>query len=139
MTQLYVYAHIQITCKIYFYVYHSIPKALSSLSYQWIKNIKFQGDWVSQSVEHPALGIGSGHHLMIHEFEPHIGLFADGVVPAWNLVSPPLCPSPACALSYIKFQELFNKHDFCKDYLYLVYVLQDFNFAIKIIICSKMH
>ena len=34
---------------------------------------------MAQSIEHPTLGFGSGHDLAIHEFEPHIGLWADGM------------------------------------------------------------
>ena len=31
-----------------------------------------RGVWVARSVKHPALDFGSGHDLMVHEFEPHI-------------------------------------------------------------------
>ena len=52
--------------------------------------------WVTQSVEGPTLGFGSGHDLTVHEFQPHIRLCADGVEPASDSVSPSLCPSPTC-------------------------------------------
>ena len=48
-----------------------------------------------------AFDFGSDHDLMVHEFEPHIGLCTDSLEPAWDsLLS--LCPSPACALSLSK-------------------------------------
>ena len=46
------------------------------------------GTWVAQSVKHPTLGLGLGQDLTVCEFEPHIGLCADGAEPAWNSVSP---------------------------------------------------
>ena len=33
---------------------------------------------------------GSGHDLMVREFEPGVGLPADGVWPAWDSLSLPL-------------------------------------------------
>ena len=44
----------------------------------------------------------SGHGLVICEFEPHVGLFADGSEPGACFrfrVSLSLCPSPTCAFS----------------------------------------
>ena len=43
--------------------------------------------WVAQSVKHQTLDFGSGHDLMICEFEPLVGLHADGVEPAWGSLS----------------------------------------------------
>ena len=43
--------------------------------------------WVAQSVERPALDFGSGHELMVCEFEPRIRLCADRAEPAWNFLS----------------------------------------------------
>ena len=40
-----------------------------------------------QWVEHPTLGFGSGHGLMVRGFEPHVGLRADGLEPAWDSLS----------------------------------------------------
>ena len=57
----------------------------------------FWGAWVTQSVEHPTLDLSSGHDLTVREFEPHVGLCAGGVEPAWDFVSPSFCPYPACA------------------------------------------
>ena len=41
-----------------------------------------QGNWVAQSVKCPTLGFGSGHDVMVREFEPHAGLCADSTEPA---------------------------------------------------------
>ena len=37
-----------------------------------------------QPVKRPTLDFSSGHDLTVHEFEPHIGLCADSVEPAWD-------------------------------------------------------
>ena len=64
---------------------------------------KSWGAWVAQQVKHlMTLDPGSGRDLTVCEFKPHIGLCADGMEPAWDSVSPSLCPSPACALSLKK-------------------------------------
>ena len=56
---------------------------------------------MAQAVKHLTLAVGSCHHLMVHELEPHVGLCADSVEPAWDALSPSLslCPSPARSLS----------------------------------------
>ena len=41
-----------------------------------------RGTWVAQSVKHLTLDFGSGHDLVVHEFEPLIRLCADGEEPA---------------------------------------------------------
>ena len=41
---------------------------------------------MAQSVEHPTLDIGLGHDLMVHEIEPHVGLYADSAGPVWDSV-----------------------------------------------------
>ena len=59
-----------------------------------------RGAGVVQSVERPILDLGSGRDLTVREFEPHIGLCADGVDPAWDSVSPSRFPSLlACTFS----------------------------------------
>ena len=45
------------------------------------------------------LDLGSGHDLKVCEFEPRVGLCADGAEPAWVSVSPSLCPSSTCVPS----------------------------------------
>ena len=60
---------------------------------------KFRGAWVALLVERPTPDLGSGHDLMVRGFEPHVGLCADCVEPAWDSVSPSLCPSPVRALT----------------------------------------
>ena len=55
---------------------------------------KNRGAWVAQSVERPT---GSGHDLAVREFEPRVGLWADGSEPGACFrfcVSLSLCPSP---------------------------------------------
>ena len=55
---------------------------------------KKQSTHVVQSVKRPALDLGSGHDLAVCEIEPHVGLCADSVGPAWDSLSPPLSASP---------------------------------------------
>ena len=43
-----------------------------------------RGAWVTSLVEHPTLDFGSGHDLMVHVFEPCIGLCTDSSEPAWH-------------------------------------------------------
>ena len=50
-----------------------------------------------QSVKLPTLDFGSGHDLMVCEFEPHIGLHADSVEPLQILSLPLSLPLP-CSL-----------------------------------------
>ena len=74
-----------------------------------------RGAQVALPVKHPTLDLSSGHDLTVREFKPHIGLCADGVEPAWDSVSPSLCPSPACAhthaspLNIITFKNFLKK------------------------------
>ena len=44
------------------------------------------------------LDFSSGDDTMVHEFEPHIGLWVDSVEPAWDSLS--LYPSPVSAHTY---------------------------------------
>ena len=60
------------------------------------------GDWVAQSVKQPTLDFGSGHDLMVHEFEPRTGLWAGSMELAWDSFPPSLCPSPALSLTVDK-------------------------------------
>ena len=46
------------------------------------------GAYVAQLVEHLTLDFGSGHDLIVREFEPYIRLCADGVEPGWDSLSP---------------------------------------------------
>ena len=66
-----------------------------------------RGTWVAQSVKHPTLDFGSGHDLTVTEFEPHIGLCADGRSKLLgfflsSLSAPPPAHSHTCALSLSK-------------------------------------
>ena len=64
------------------------------------KERQLGGAWVAQSVEHPALDLGSGHDPGIVGSSPTSGSVLS-VEPAWDSLS--LCPSTllmhACALS----------------------------------------
>ena len=62
-------------------------------------NTDFWGTWVARSVKRQTLGFSSGHDLMVHEFESHIGLCTDSLEPAWDSVSFCLYLSPAGVLS----------------------------------------
>ena len=53
-----------------------------------------RSSWVAQSIKRPITGYGSGHDLIVHGFEPHIGLCADGVNPAWDSFSLPFLSAP---------------------------------------------
>ena len=37
---------------------------------------------------------GSGHDLLVHEVEPHVGFCAASTNPGWDSLSPPLSVSP---------------------------------------------
>ena len=53
------------------------------------------GPWVTESVKCLALDLGSGHDLMVHEFEPPVGVCTDSAEPAWDSLSLLLSlPSP---------------------------------------------
>ena len=58
--------------------------------------------------KHLTLGLGSGHDVMVCEFEPRVGLCADSVETAWFSLSPFLSTPPqlahtsACVLSLSK-------------------------------------
>ena len=42
---------------------------------------------MAQLVKRPTFSLSSGLHLMVGEFEPHMGLCADGAEPAWDSLS----------------------------------------------------
>ena len=43
---------------------------------------------MAQLVKRPTLDFGSGRDFTFHGFEPHIGLRAGSVEPAWDFLSP---------------------------------------------------
>ena len=53
---------------------------------------------MAQWVKCPILDFSLGHDLMVCEFEPHVGLCADGAELGWDPLSF-LCLSPAHSLS----------------------------------------
>ena len=64
---------------------------------------------MAQLVKLSTLGFGSGHDLIVHEFNPCICLSAGSTEPAWHALSPSHCPFPACILSLSKTNELKKK------------------------------
>ena len=61
---------------------------------------------MAQSVKRLTLGFRSGHGLTVHEFEPHRGLCADSVEPAWDSMNPSLSALPLRSLSlFLKLKE----------------------------------
>ena len=56
------------------------------------------GAWAAQSAERPTLGFSSVHDFTVCGFKPHIGIHADSAGPAWDSLSPSLCPSLARTL-----------------------------------------
>ena len=70
---------------------------------------KGEGTRVAELVKCPTLDFGSGRDLMAHEFEPHVGLYAESTELGACFgfcVSLSLCPSSAHAVSPSKI----NKH-----------------------------
>ena len=57
------------------------------------------GHWVTRLVKRPTPDLGSGHDLMVFEFQPLIGLCTDSVEPAWDSLSPSLSAPPLLAHS----------------------------------------
>ena len=64
-----------------------------------------RGTWVAWSVKPPTPDFGSGHDLMVREFKPCVGLWADGVELAWDPLSPSLSAPPLLDLSLSLFQK----------------------------------
>ena len=63
------------------------------------ENKEKRGTRVAQSVKCRTPGVGAGHDLTVREFEPHIGLCADSMEPAWDSLSPSLAAPPLLVLS----------------------------------------
>ena len=63
-------------------------------------HIAFSGTWVSPLVKCQIPGFGSGHDLIVCEFEIRIPLCVDNMEPAWDSLSLLLLPHPcSCSLS----------------------------------------
>ena len=71
---------------------------------------------MAQLVKHPPLGFGSGHDLMVCEFEPRVGLCAHNVDPAWDSQSLRLSLCHVKVISLILFLSFFF---YKKDFLFL--------------------
>ena len=67
---------------------------LPSIIIFFILKMKKQGTWVAHLVKHLTFDLSSGHDLTVPEIEPCIRLCADSTEPAWDSLSPSLCPSP---------------------------------------------
>ena len=57
------------------------------------------------AVKHLTLAFGSGHDLTVHETEPHSGLCAVSVEPAWDSLSPSVSAPPLLTFS-LKIKKL---------------------------------
>ena len=57
---------------------------------------------MAQSIKRATLGFSSGHDLMFHEFEPHLGICAHSAEAAWDSFSPSLSAPPLLTLSLSK-------------------------------------
>ena len=69
---------------------------------------------MAQLVKHPTLNFGSGHDLMVHEFEPCVGLCDGNAEPAWDSLSPSLSAPPLLSFSLSLSQNqqtLFKKEN----------------------------
>ena len=60
--------------------------------------MNFLGAWVAQLVKSLTLDFGLGHDLMVHGFDPCIGLCADSAELAWDSLSPPLSLLPPLSI-----------------------------------------
>ena len=74
---------------------------------------------MAQLVKCLTLDFGSGHDLIVHEFEPHIGLCTDSMETPWDSLSPSFSAPPlltnACALS-LKNKEINLKRNKLETY-----------------------
>ena len=63
---------------------------------------------MAQLLKHLTLDFVSGHDLMVCEFQPRTGLYADRVKLAWDSLPPPLSapPSLACSLALSKINKV---------------------------------
>ena len=65
------------------------------------------GVWVAQSVKRVTPDFGSGHDLMVREFEPHFRLRTGSVEPGQDSLSPSLSVSPLLAFSLSQNKKIF--------------------------------
>ena len=64
---------------------------------------------MAHSVEGLTLGVGSGHDLTVHGFEPRIGLCDDSTEPPLDSLSPSL-PAPLPLAHVFSLSLKINKH-----------------------------
>ena len=85
---------------------HTFSLSLSlknKIHINFFKESQCWGAWVAQSL---SVRLQPGHDLAVREFEPRVGLWADGSEPGARFrfcVSLSLCPSPVHALSLSLF------------------------------------
>ena len=87
-----------------------IGAAILANSTKFPQKIKNRGTCLAQSVEHMSLDFGSGHDLVVREFESCIGLWADSAEPFWASLSLPLSLPLPCSLSQ-KINTLNNNNN----------------------------
>ena len=93
--------------------YREVPCSISFASSTFLHSLLkpiLERCQVAQSVKRLTLDFGSGHDLMVHEFEPHVWLCTDSLEPGARFrfcISLTLCPSSthACALSLSKINK----------------------------------
>ena len=71
--------------------------------YTYLKTYIIGGTWVAQLVKNLILDFGSGHDLMVREFEPHIRFCADNAEPAWDSLSPLSLSAPLSLILPLSF------------------------------------
>ena len=73
--------------------------------------ITILGDaWVAHLFQHPTLGFGSGHDLVVCGIEPRVRLCVDSVEHARDSLSPSLSAPPSLTHSLSVCLSLKNKH-----------------------------
>ena len=66
-----------------------------------------RGAWVAQSVKQPTLDFSEGHDLMVHEFEPLVGLHADNM---WSMLGFLSLPLPCACMRTLSFSLSLSKN-----------------------------
>ena len=90
---------------------------------------------MAQFVRPPTLDFGSGHDLMVHEFQPHGGLCADDADPTWDSLSPSLSTSPLLILSLSLSQNTLEKKK-QEKFNFNVYLLNLYLLPFQHVICK---
>ena len=91
-----VLSHISFYLNLLFFFLIISVKGFSVLSFQ-------RGTWVAQLVKQLTPDFGSGHYLMVCEFEPCVGFCADSAETAWDSISPSFSALPQLMLALALF------------------------------------